>query len=217
MTDRASCLFDEPKNAHAGVAAAVGKNIRLTAGETACAEFALSFAAQEKAALMLPYLPLREPQPAAALRVHSADPQFDRMVNTWLPWQARKCRFEGRTGFYQCGGAWGFRDQLQDASAFLLTDPALARRHLLRCAAVQFEQGDVLHWWHRLPPQDGGLRGVRTRYRDDLLWLPWLAAEYVRATDDCSVLDVPVPYLAAEPLTDNETERYFAPARTASY
>ena len=213
-SDRASFWFDDAKNAHAGVAAVVGKTVRLVPDETAAVSFALSFAAKEKAALLLPELPKREPEFSDYLHVHSADPQFDRMVNTWLPWQARKCRFEGRTGFYQCGGAWGFRDQLQDASAFLLTDPNMARTHLLRCAAVQFTEGDVLHWWHRLPPQDGGLRGVRTRYRDDRLWLPWLAAEYVRATGDRSVLDVSVPYLAGEPLTDKETERYFAPEQS---
>ena len=214
VTDRASFWFDEAKHAHAGVAAAVGKTVRLSAGETASAAFTLSFAATEKAALALPRLTLPQAQPSDFLRVRSADPQFDRMVNTWLPWQARCCRFQARTGFYQCGGAWGFRDQLQDASAFLLTDPLLARRHLLRCAAVQFPEGDVLHWWHRLPPQDGRLRGVRTRYRDDLLWLPWLTAEYVRATGDRSALDVCVPYLAGEPLTDKETERYFSPVQS---
>ena len=214
VTDRASFWFDEPSGAHAGAAAAVGKTLHLSAGAPAAVQFSLSFAAKEKAAMMLPYLPLPEGRETAFLRVYSADPQFDRMVGTWLPWQVRKCRFEGRTGFYQCGGAWGFRDQLQDASAFLLTDPVTARRHLLRCAAVQFPQGDVLHWWHRLPSQDGGLRGVRTRYRDDLLWLPWLAAEYIRATGDRTVLDVPVPYLAGEPLTDKEIERYFAPQQS---
>ena len=214
MTDRASFWFDGAPDAHAGVAAAVGKTIRLPAGETIDVGFTLSFAAEEKAALLLPHLTLPQTSEPAFVRVHSADPHFDRMVNTWLPWQIRKCRFEGRTGFYQCGGAWGFRDQLQDASALLLTDPQTVRAHLVRCAAVQFPEGDVLHWWHRLPPDDGGVRGVRTRYRDDLLWLPWLAAEYVRATGDRSVLDIPVPYLSGEPLTDKETERYFAPEQS---
>ena len=214
VTDRASFWFDEAKNAHAGVAAAVGKTVRLCAGETARVNFALSFAVKEKAALMLPYLAQKTASGQDFIHVKTADPQFDRMVNTWLPWQVRKCRFEARTGFYQCGGAWGFRDQLQDASAFLLTDPRTVRAHLFRCAAVQFPEGDVLHWWHRLPPQDGGLRGVRTRYRDDLLWLPWLTAAYVRATGDRSALDVSVPYIAGEPLTDKETERYFAPAQS---
>ena len=215
MTDRASFWFDGAAGTHAGVAAVVGKTVRLSPGTAACASFTLSFAATEKAALMLPYLPLPQMRERTGLRVQSADPQFDRMVNTWLPWQVYNCRFAGRTGFYQCGGAWGFRDQLQDASAFLLTEPVLTRRHLLRCAAVQFEEGDVLHWWHRLPPRDGGVRGVRTRYRDDLLWLPWLAAEYVKVANNSEILDVPVPYLRGEPLTDKETERYFAPERSS--
>ena len=195
--------------------AAVEKDVMLHGGTAETAVFFLSFAAGEAAAVRMPSLPSRKTACPDRIVVHSADASFDRMVNTWLPWQIRRCRLEGRTGFYQCGGAWGFRDQLQDASALLLTDPAVARRQLLRCAAVQFPEGDVLHWWHRLPRETDGIRGVRTRYRDDLLWLPWLAASYVRVTGDDAVLDVSVPYLQGEPLSERETERYFAPTHGA--
>ncbi|MBQ7542667.1 MAG: hypothetical protein IJT44_10305 [Clostridia bacterium] len=213
VSDRAAFWTQSGQSGGAGVCAAVGKTFRLTADETQTVCFDLSFAAAEQAALTMPRLPHTDRQPENSLTVQSAQPAFDRMVNTWLPWQIRKCRIEGRTGFYQCGGAWGFRDQIQDVSAFLWLDPPLVRRQLLRAAAVQFSQGDVLHWWHRLPPADGGLRGVRTRYRDDLLWLPWLTAEYVRSTGDASVLDVRIPYLHAPPLGAQETERYFSPER----
>ena len=189
--------------------AVVGKTVDLQDAEETV-YFSLSFACREDAALRMPLLPPRHVPPKGKITVHSADASFDRMVNTWLPWQIRACRLEGRTGFYQCGGAWGFRDQMQDASAFLLTDPDTARRQILRCAAVQFPEGDVLHWWHRLPRKEDGIRGVRTRVRDDLLWLPWLTASYVRVTNDTAILEKQVPYLAGEPLTAQETERYSA-------
>ena len=211
--DRAAFWYGDGAPPTAGVCAAVGKTIALRADKPERVEFSFSFAANEKAAILLPGLPEDPQRECGSLLVRSADPDFDRMVNTWLPWQIRRCRIEGRTGFYQCGGAWGFRDQLQDVSAFLWQDPPLVRRQLLRAAAVQFAEGDVLHWWHAFSPQDGGARGVRTRYRDDLLWLPWLAAEYVRVTGDAAVLDVDVPYLDAEPLQPHETERYFSPKR----
>lgn len=209
--ERASFWYADGAPPTAGVCAAVGKNLMLTAGKTERIDFSLSFASDADTALLLPALPVIPLPERGSLTVRSADPDFDRMVNTWLPWQIRNCRIEGRTGFYQCGGAWGFRDQLQDVSAFLWLDPPLVRRQILRAAAVQFREGDVLHWWHRLAPGDGGLRGVRTRYRDDLLWLPWLTAAYVRVTGDASVLDIPVPYLDAAPLQAHETERYFSP------
>ena len=191
--------------------AAVEKTVCLHGGQQGTVCFSLSYAASEAAALHMPHLPAEVKLSSGKLTVHSADRSFDDMVNTWLPWQIRACRIEGRTGFYQCGGAWGFRDQLQDASALLLTDPAAARRQILRCAAVQFREGDVLHWWHRLPRTTDGFRGVRTQYRDDLLWLPWLTALYVRTTGDVGILDISVPYLQGEPLSERETERYFAP------
>ncbi len=135
--------------------------------------------------------------------VHTPDPEIDHVLNRWLPYQAIACRLWGRTALYQSSGAYGFRDQLQDAVNLASLDPGLLRAQLLRAAARQFEAGDVLHWWH--PESDAG---VRTRFSDDLLWLPWACARYLERTEDESVLHERVPYLHGRPLAENEEERY---------
>jgi cyclic beta-1,2-glucan synthetase len=207
--------------------AALQIHLELAAGETVQTHFVLGQAADRDEALEL-IARFRDPAVVDAswrdlgefwadildaVRVKTPERSMDLMLNRWLLYQTLSARVFGRTGLYQSSGAFGYRDQLQDVLALLHAAPAVARAHILEAAAHQFEEGDVLHWWH--PPSG---RGVRTRCSDDMAWLPYVVGEYVSATGDAGILDEPVSFLHAEALRPEEHDRYalYAPSATRS-
>ncbi len=201
--------------------AALQATVKLSPGETAELTCLLGQASSPAAARALIKTYRADQAAEAALRrtrewwdkrlgsvkVRTPELSADFMINRWLPYQVLSCRLWGRSAFYQSGGAFGFRDQLQDVMALLYAHPALAREHILRAAARQFREGDVQHWWH--PPAG---EGVRSRISDDLLWLPYVAARYVAVTGDAAILKETVPFLEAPPLAEGQAEAYQAPA-----
>lgn len=206
--------FNSEKTSGSDCCVAVGRKISLAVGGKTSFSFLLSWGATEKAALKLPYVSSFSGGNASPVRISEKNGDKALFFNSFLYSQIKSSRFYGRTGFYQCSGAYGFRDQLQDCLALIYGEPLTVRTHILRCAAAQFVQGDVMHWWHVTVDGVQKRRGVRTRCSDDLLWLPYVCSDYVKKTGDRSILSVKVPYIESEQLRENEKERYVAPKKT---
>ena len=137
------------------------------------------------------------------IQVETKDKSMDYLINGWLLYQTYSCRYLSRTAFYQSGGAYGFRDQLQDSMNLGIVDSNIAKAQIIRNASRQYLEGDVQHWWHPVVNS-----GIRTRFSDDLLWMPYATAQYIRRTGDYSILNEKAPYLEDEPLREGEDERY---------
>ncbi len=199
--------------------AALATRVYLPAGGSADRTFLLGYAASAETARQLareatqvhPDVRLQSSQEAwnqllNATTVKTPDPLFDALVNRWLLYQAVGCRLWAKAGFYQAGGATGFRDQLQDAMALAWTAPSVLRQQILLCASRQFVEGDVQHWWHA--PLGAG---VRTHFSDDLLWLAHACLHYVRCTGDRTLLEERVPFLDGPAIADGREDAYFIP------
>ena len=211
--------FSESAGCGLDPCAAIATQLRLRSGETADRAFLLGWAADPvsarrlaAAAALVP--PLQRLQTVRAYwdellgrtTVRTPDPLFDALVNRWLLYQTVACRLWAKAGFYQAGGAYGFRDQLQDAMALAWAAPDLLKKQILLAASRQFVEGDVQHWWHA----PTGV-GVRTHFSDDLLWLPYAAMRYADATLDAAVFDDRIAFISGPPIPPGAEDAYFAP------
>ena len=200
--------------------AALSTRVTLAAGDTSERVFLLGYAATPDAARQLAALAAATPSAHRMEQVRTTwdrllgtaiaktpDRLFDVMVNRWLMYQTVACRLWAKAGFYQAGGATGFRDQLQDAMSLAWAAPAMLREQILVCASRQFAEGDVQHWWHA--PLGAG---VRTHFSDDLLWLPFACAHYVKTTGDATLLDQNVPFLEGAAIPDGAEDAYYTPS-----
>jgi cyclic beta-1,2-glucan synthetase len=209
------------QQAHGGVdpCAAVASELVIQGGQTVEFAFVLGHAeSSERALALAARWQLHDTAQAlqgvrhfwsgllGQVQVHTPDPLFDALVNRWLLYQTLASRLWSKAGFYQAGGAFGFRDQLQDAMAFAVIDPARLRQQILVNASRQFPEGDVQHWWHA----PGG-EGVRTHFSDDLLWLPYACAHYLSVTGEHSLLDETVPFLEGMAIPEGAEDAYYAP------
>lgn len=137
------------------------------------------------------------------LIVKTPEEELNVLINGWLVYQTISCRILGKSGFYQSGGAIGFRDQLQDCLGMKYIDIQFLKEQIIKCCMHQFIEGDVLHWWH-----EETKRGVRTKFSDDLLWLPYSVFEYVQFSNDYDILEEKIEYLTGDVLNENEQEKY---------
>ena len=198
---------------------AVASSFKVAPGEVLSFTFVLGHAADAPQAEHLATTWLQQDVPQALknvkaywgdllghIQVNTPDPLFDALINRWLLYQTLTSRLWSKAGFYQAGGAFGFRDQLQDSMAFAVVAPARLREQIVLNASRQFAEGDVQHWWHA----PGGA-GVRTHFSDDLLWLPFACAHYVDVTGDAALLDESVAFLEGAAIPEGAEDAYYTP------
>ena len=197
------------------ICAALISNIKLTNKKQKSVKYNLSFIKSDKQLKNNKNLFAAPKEPNInKININTPDKALNYMINYWVPHQIVCGRIWARTGFYQCGGAYGFRDQLQDSLCYMILNPNITKQQILRASNSQFKEGDVLHWWHNIFSDNENIKGVRTRYSDDLLWLPYAAAKYVIQTGDLNILDIKTYYLEGELLKDDENEKYFSPSKS---
>ena len=211
--------FDQRSGGGSDPCAALSTRFLLTAGESVERVFLMGYAetidaARQLAAVAATVAPVRRMEQVrsawdkllGATSVRTPDPLFDAMVNRWLMYQTVACRLWAKAGFYQAGGAYGFRDQLQDSMALAWAAPELLRQQIVLAASRQFPEGDVQHWWHA--PTGAG---VRTHFTDDLLWLPYACVHYLRATGDATLLETSVPFIEGVAIAPGAEDAYYTP------